>query len=100
MAGMNCPVVGDPLYGGAGRTKAIADQSLRQMVAALRRQFLHAWQLGFVHPNGLTMIFQVDVPPELFDILSYLETKYHYSQTDLEVTPLCGPVETLSDENS
>ncbi|MBW2475206.1 MAG: RluA family pseudouridine synthase [Deltaproteobacteria bacterium] len=100
MAGMNCPVVGDPLYGGASRTKAIADQKLRQMVAALQRQFLHAWQLGFEHPNGLQMVFQADVPSELQEILYYLEGKYHYSLTDLEVPLRSGPVEMIPDENS
>lgn len=100
MAALNCPVVGDPLYGGAGRTKSITDQTLRQMVAALRRQFLHAWQLGFEHPNGTRMIFQAELPPELHDILSYLEGKYHYSLTDLAVTPRSGPIETSANENS
>ena len=100
MAGMNCPVVGDPLYGGGSRIKAIADQKLRQMVAALQRQFLHAWQLGFEHPNGLQMVFQADVPSELQGILCYLEGKYHYSLTDLEVPPRSGPVEMIPDENS
>jgi len=100
MAGMNCPVVGDPLYGGGSRIKVIADQKLRQMVAALQRQFLHAWQLGFEHPNGLQMVFQADVPSELQGILCYLEGKYHYSLTDLEVPPRSGPVEMIPDENS
>ncbi len=100
MAGMNCPVVGDPLYGGGNRIKAIADQKLRQMVAALQRQFLHAWQLGFEHPNGLQMVFQADVPSELQEILCYLEGKYHYSLTDIEVPPRSGPVEMIPDENS
>ena len=100
MAGMNCPVVGDPMYGGASRVKGIADQALRQMVADLERQFLHAWQLGFEHPNGKRMLFQADLPPELQQILSYLEGKYNYSLTDLKVASRSGPVETLSDENS
>jgi 23S rRNA pseudouridine1911/1915/1917 synthase len=94
MAAVNCPVVGDPLYGGAGRIKSIADPALRQKVATLQRQFLHAWQLGFEHPNGLEMIFQAELPPELHDILVYLEGKYHYSLMDLAVAPRSGPVET------
>jgi 23S rRNA pseudouridine1911/1915/1917 synthase len=94
MAGINCPVVGDPLYGGVSRIKAFADQVLRQMVAGLERQFLHAWQLGFEHPNGQTMLFQADLPPELYQILSYLEGKYSYSLTDLKVMPRAGPSET------
>jgi 23S rRNA pseudouridine1911/1915/1917 synthase len=97
---MNCPVVGDPLYGGTSRAKAISDVSLRQMVCHLDRQFLHAWRLGFNHPNGPAMLFQAGLPSELQDILSYLEDKYNYKATDLDVSSCAGPVETASNENS
>ena len=99
LAGMNCPVVGDPLYGGASRVKALADPVLRQKVAQLDRQFLHAWQLGFEHPEGGAMIFQKDLPDELLDILAYLENKYQYSILDLKVPTCAGSIETASDEN-
>ena len=100
LAGMNSPVVGDPLYGGISRSKAITDTGLRQMVRALDRQFLHAWRLGFDHPNGPAMLFQTGLPPELQDILNYLEDKYNYNATDLDVSSCAGPVETASNENS
>jgi 23S rRNA pseudouridine1911/1915/1917 synthase len=100
LAGMNHPIVGDPLYGGVSRTKAIADVVLRQMVALLDRQFLHAWQLGFDHPVHAAMLFQTGLPAELQDILDYLEEKYHYKPTDLFVPSCAGPVEMASDENS
>jgi len=100
LAGMNCPVVGDPLYGGASRTRGLADPDLMRMLVRLERQFLHAWQLGFTHPDGVPMIFQAEMPQELLTILTYLERKYDYPYTDLGVVSCAGPIETVSDENS
>lgn len=100
LAGMNCPVVGDPLYGGVSRVKALGDSALRQLVGRLERQFLHAWQLGFEHPDGTARLFQAALPPELQDILNYLEDKYHHRSADLDVPTYSGPLETTSHENS
>jgi 23S rRNA pseudouridine1911/1915/1917 synthase len=100
LAEMNCPVVGDPLYGGVSRAKAINDVLLRQRVNQLDRQFLHAWRLGFDHPDGTAMLFQAALPPELQGILNYLEDKYNYTPTDLNVSAYAGPVKVTSNENS
>lgn len=100
LAEMNCPVVGDPLYGGASRAKAINDVALRQMVNRLDRQFLHAWQLGFEHPDGNEMLFQAALPSELQNIIDYLEVKYNYKPIDLDISSYSGPVEMTSHENS
>jgi 23S rRNA pseudouridine1911/1915/1917 synthase len=100
LAGMKHPVAGDPLYGGASRVKTIADVALRQMVGRLDRQFLHAWQLGFDHPDREAMLFQASLPSELQEILDYLEEKYNYKATDLVVQSCAGQVEMASDENS
>lgn len=86
LAGMNCPVVGDPLYGGTNRTKSITDPRLRKMVTDLDRQFLHAWQLGFEHPKNGEMVFQADLSEELLEIISYLDSKYQLSKTALIVS--------------
>jgi len=94
LAGINCPVVGDPLYGGS-RTRAIGDLTLRQMVSHLDRQFLHAWQLGFVHPDGCRMVFQAPLPVELQEILDYLEGKYHYQPADLAIAPRVERLEVI-----
>ncbi len=99
LAGMNCPVVGDPLYGGASRIKALGDCALRERVGRLDRQFLHAWQLGFEHPNGTAMLFQAALPPELQGVLDYLEEKYNYQSADLDVSPYAGLLEKTRDEN-
>jgi 23S rRNA pseudouridine1911/1915/1917 synthase len=74
---MNLPVVGDPLYGRAGLARGLADSHLRRLVEQLDRQFLHAWQLGFVHPeSGATLEFSAGLPPDLQGIIDYLEHKY------------------------
>lgn len=99
LANNKCPVVGDPLYGGSSRIKTIVDENLRGQISTLNRQFLHAWQLGFEHPDGRTMIFQEGLPAELQSIIKYLEEKYNYNLADLEVTAFAGPKETSSDEN-
>lgn len=100
LAGMNTPVAGDPLYGGASRVKTVGDVRLRQMLGGLERQFLHAWQLGFDHPDGRAMLFQAALPPELLEIVNYLEDKYNNQPTELDIFRCAGPVETASDEYS
>lgn len=93
LAGMGTPVVGDPLYGGASRGKSIGDPVLRKMIVHLERQFLHAWQLGFNHPDGRAMLFQAALPAELQEILSYLEDKYNCEPGALLINSCAGPVE-------
>jgi 23S rRNA pseudouridine1911/1915/1917 synthase len=99
LAEAKCPVVGDPVYGSTNRTKMISDLNLRQMIAHLDRQFLHAWQLGFDHPDGRAMLFQAVLPMELQKIIDYLEEKYHHRSADLSVAAHAGPLETTSYED-
>lgn len=94
LTGMGNPVVGDPLYGGASRAKSVGDTVLRKMIVHLQRQFLHAWQLGFEHPDGREMLFRAPLPRDLQEILSYLEDKYNYEPAALTIKPCAGPVET------
>ncbi|MDB5057323.1 MAG: pseudouridine synthase, RluA family, partial [Chloroflexi bacterium] len=55
------PVIGDPVYG----------RPIRGL--ALRRQFLHAAQLSFRHPEtGEEMVFRSDLPDDLSEILDNL----------------------------
>jgi 23S rRNA pseudouridine1911/1915/1917 synthase len=67
------PVVGDELYGG-GRDNNVQDVQLRAQIRKLKRQFLHAEQLGFRHPaTGEQMRFVAPLPPELTHLLKKLE---------------------------
>jgi 23S rRNA pseudouridine1911/1915/1917 synthase len=71
------PVVGDELYAG-GRDNNIQDVQLRARIRKLKRQFLHAEQLGFKHPHtGEQMHFVAPLPIELTDLLEELEKHGH-----------------------
>lgn len=68
------PLVGDPLYGGAGRVTTISDTLLRSLVKGLGRQALHAKTLGFVHPaSGAYLEFDTELPEDMAQLLNYLE---------------------------
>jgi len=69
LAWLKHPVVGDDAYG-SGRDKTIPDHKLRSAIATLGRQFLHAEQLGFRHPQtNEEMRFTAPLPPELQAVL-------------------------------
>jgi 23S rRNA pseudouridine1911/1915/1917 synthase len=69
------PVVGDELYSG-GRDNNVRDVQLRAQIRKLKRQFLHAEQLGFRHPySGAQMSFFAPLPAELTHLLEKLETQ-------------------------
>lgn len=77
MASTNHPVVGDTLYGAAGR---LVEQQTgprrvkRPSTLALGRNFLHAAELEFAHPkSGRLMHLAVALPAELASFLARLE---------------------------
>jgi 23S rRNA pseudouridine1911/1915/1917 synthase len=76
-AEMHRPLVGDPVYGGAGRTRNLADAQLRKQVEALHRQALHARLLGFEHPEtGEYLEFSSPLPADMRAVIDYLTAKY------------------------
>jgi 23S rRNA pseudouridine1911/1915/1917 synthase len=73
LAHLKHPVVGDKIYNG-GRDTTVADVRVRAAIRAMGRQFLHAEQLGFRHPQtGETLRFEASLPPELSQMLASLE---------------------------
>ena len=75
LAWLKHPVVADELYG-AGRDNSVRDVQLRARIRKLKRQFLHAEQLGFRHPQtGEQMKFVAPLPVELSQFLEALETR-------------------------
>jgi 23S rRNA pseudouridine1911/1915/1917 synthase len=67
------PVVSDETYGG-GRDNSVHDAQLRARLRNLRRHFLHAEKLRFVHPVTETpMEFTAPLPDELAELLVELE---------------------------
>jgi 23S rRNA pseudouridine1911/1915/1917 synthase len=71
MAHIGHPLVGDPDYGRAFRTKANRlPAALRDAVAAFPRQALHAWLLAFEHPvTGEPLRFEAHPPADMSEIL-------------------------------
>jgi len=85
---MNLPIVGDPVYGNSKRANAIGDQVLRGMLQRLKRQALHAVTLGFRHPvTGAALEFSSPLPPDLAEIVTYLDRKYAVEQPLLPARP-------------
>ncbi len=73
LAWLKHPVVGDEVYG-AGRDKTVVNPVIRSRIAKLRRQFLHAGQLGFRHPRTAAQLhFTAPLPNELQVLLDQIE---------------------------
>lgn len=69
MAHIGHPLLGDPAYGGRGKTK------FSELLAKIsfRRQALHAAALGFIHPiTGERLDFESKMPADMQELLSQL----------------------------
>lgn len=77
MADIGAPVIGDPLYGTGFRTKAERlQEAARAAVNGLKRQALHAAELGFEHPvSGEALLFSSDLPTDLSRLCVELNIK-------------------------
>lgn len=67
LAQLGFPIAGDDKYGDFELNKHLAKQGLRRM-------FLHAWKLAFVHPlSGETLKLEAPLPRELDNFISNLK---------------------------
>ncbi len=74
MAHINYPVVGDPLYGGRLKIPAGASEELKNALRSFRRQALHAFKLGFEHPEtGEWMEWESAIPDDMQHLLAELQ---------------------------
>ncbi len=70
-ATMQHPIVGDKVYRPRKLEKTIARKSnqpekIKQVLKSARRQMLHAWRLGFTHPqSGEWMLFESPLPEDM-----------------------------------
>ena len=69
------PVAGDAIYGGEQRALNDADTTqLKQALAQLKRQALHAHLLGFVHPaTGKNLTFSAPMPKDMQQVVDALQ---------------------------
>jgi 23S rRNA pseudouridine1911/1915/1917 synthase len=69
-------VVGDRVYGGAGRIRTVGDPAARARMKALDRQALHAWRLAFTHPvTGEKMKFSSPLPEDVAGLCAFLRER-------------------------
>ena len=75
LAHIGHPVVGDPVYGSGFKAKAeTLPEPARTGVVGLKRQALHAAELGFEHPvTGKKLRFGCALPHDLAAVLSALD---------------------------
>ena len=78
MAHIGHPLLGDPTYGQGRRflseEAAKGQAHVRQAVASLTRQALHAYVLGFEHPiSGKMLRFESELPKDLRKLHHFLE---------------------------
>jgi 23S rRNA pseudouridine1911/1915/1917 synthase len=71
MAAVGHPLLGDPTYGRS--RKAFLRSPLAHQLSWFRRQALHAWALGFVHPaTGEWLECRAPLPADLEQLLAHL----------------------------
>jgi 23S rRNA pseudouridine1911/1915/1917 synthase len=65
MRHINCPIIGDPVY---GRRKIVP--SLPPAINNFRRQALHSATLRFIHPlTNVELTFESQLPDDMHDLL-------------------------------
>ena len=70
------PVVGDRVYGGAGRIRTVGDPTARARMKAQSRQALHAWRISFTHPvTGEQMRFSSPLPEDMAGLCAFLRER-------------------------
>ncbi|OEJ68222.1 RluA family pseudouridine synthase [Magnetovibrio blakemorei] len=75
MTSIGCPLIGDPVYGGSGRSKRnLLDAEARLCVDKLDHQALFAYEIGFLHPKTQEkLFFRAEKPLFIIEIESELE---------------------------
>lgn len=74
MAHIHYPIVGDPVYGGRLKLPAACRQELTECLQGFRRQALHAFRLGLLHPaSGQSLEWQVDLPEDMQRLIRLLQ---------------------------
>jgi 23S rRNA pseudouridine1911/1915/1917 synthase len=79
-AAVHHPIVGDPVYGKRSPVPRAGESSqsteLNEILADIRRQMLHAWRIGFVHPaSGAALTFESPMPADMQRLVSALEAR-------------------------
>lgn len=78
------PVVGDPVYGGGKRrARSLISNLLKQKLTSIDRQMLHAWHLGFRHPETQApLFFTAPLPSDFSCLLEQIQQLYSEKADD------------------
>ena len=74
MTSINCPLVGDQVYGRAGKLGGKINPHTRAAIQSFKRQALHARVLGFLHPiSGEALYFETELPNDMQEMIEALK---------------------------
>jgi 23S rRNA pseudouridine1911/1915/1917 synthase len=74
LAHIGYPIVGDPVYGGRGRSPAGSSPALTAALNAFPRQALHAARLALTHPmTGRALEWEAALPDDMARLLAALD---------------------------
>lgn len=74
LAHIRYPIVGDPVYGGRAKVPAGASAALITELRGVRRQILHAWRLGLIHPaTGEALQWRAPAPADMEQTIKILK---------------------------
>ncbi|HPD60938.1 MAG TPA: RluA family pseudouridine synthase [Thermodesulfobacteriota bacterium] len=74
LASIHHPVLCDPEYGGRKIIASLPDPDVRELLASVKRQLLHASTLGFIHPTREEYVeFTAPLPEDFHQLLQKLE---------------------------
>lgn len=73
LTALGYPVVGDSLYGSPKRANAVDNPLVRSRLKSMKRQALHAGEIGFVHPiSHQGMAFSSPLPDDITALCNFL----------------------------
>lgn len=74
LASLGHPILGDPLYGGKKWLSSLEPYILREELLKLKRQALHAFHLGIIHPvTKEKLVLTSPLPADLQEAIANLE---------------------------
>ncbi|MFZ2315713.1 MAG: 23S rRNA pseudouridine(1911/1915/1917) synthase RluD [Gammaproteobacteria bacterium] len=83
MAHIRHPIVGDPTYGGRVQLTKNMAPALIELLRRFRRQALHAFGLGFIHPTtGEWVRWEIDLPEDMQQLVLSLRNDFISNPAD------------------
>jgi 23S rRNA pseudouridine1911/1915/1917 synthase len=74
LTSVNCPLVGDTVYGKAGKLSDRINPQSRAAIQSFKRQALHARVLGFIHPiTDKALKFETKLPNDMCEMIEALK---------------------------